>query len=48
MEYWMQPLAWLAAGILALVGIYAALRLGSRAYFKSRAEYDQSRNKEEQ
>jgi len=39
-QHWTQPLAWLALGIMALIGGYAAFRLWSRAVYKSRAEYE--------
>jgi hypothetical protein len=39
-QHWTQPLAWVALGILVLVSIYAAIRAGTRAYYKSRAEYE--------
>jgi len=45
-EHWTQPLAWLGLGILALVAIYAVARFASRAYYKSRAEYERSKKEE--
>lgn len=39
-EHWTQPLVWVALAILILVGIYAVIRAGSRAYYRSRAEYE--------
>lgn len=39
-QHWIQPLVWLALTILAMMGIYIAIRVGSRAYYRSRAEYE--------
>ena len=44
-DHWTQPLAqtgWtLLLALLGLLGIYALVRVGCRAYYKSRAEYEQ-------
>ena len=40
LEHWTQPLTWLALALLTLIGIYAVIRVGYRAYYRSRAEYE--------
>jgi hypothetical protein len=47
-EYWTQPLVWMALGIMALVCIYAVIRAGTRAYYKSKAEYESEKNNKEE
>jgi hypothetical protein len=48
LQYWIQPLVWMALAILALIGIYAVIRAGSRAYYKSKAEYESEKNNKEE
>ena len=39
-QHWTQPLAYMILAILALFGVYAVIRVGYRAYYRSRAEYE--------
>ena len=39
-EYWTQPLAYMALAILTLISVYAVIRVGYRAYYRARAEYE--------
>jgi hypothetical protein len=47
-EYWAQPLVWIAGAMLSLIGIYAIIRAGTRAYYKSKAEYETEKNNKEE
>lgn len=39
----LRPIALAAAGLLALAAVYVAARLATRAYFKSRTEYEKEK-----
>jgi len=43
----LEPLAWVGLGVVALAALYLSVRLASRAYYKSRAEYDARRKEHE-
>lgn len=43
----LEPLAWTGAGIVALAVLYLSFRLASRAFYKSRLEYEKRRKEHE-
>lgn len=49
MLHWLPtPLVWMGLAFLALIAIYFAIRVGSRAYYRSKAEYESEKNNKEE